>query len=339
MAITLTLPKDSGYSASDIADIVGFLAIDSEVDSLSPTKFTASGMFNGLAASYTATGTGFSVGLIGADAYIVTGTLDAITMKAGADTITFTTLDIDMSVFSPIVHADATGTSPLGIENYLLGRDWVFNLTNQDDIAPKGTLIGDGAPFNPTGNDIFRAFAGNDDLFGGDGKDKMFGGNGADTLDGGRGNDVIRGGNGADRLIGGLGADRLEGQAAADTLLGGGGKDVLIGGIGNDKLNGGAGNDKLNGGAGRDVLIGGGGADDFVFANGGGTDRIKDFNANNNNEEIVLRDVTAIKNFADLSAHHMTQVGSNVVIDDHAGLHITLVNVDINDLNPTDFIF
>lgn len=92
------------------------------------------------------------------------------------------------------------------------------------------------------------------------------------------GNDIIKatnsygvtfyGGDGNDTLTGGKGADKLYGQAGADKLYGGAGNDTLSGGAGNDLLNGQTGNDTLTGGAGKDT---------FVYANGGGSDKITDY--------------------------------------------------------------
>lgn len=155
-----------------------------------------------------------------------------------------------------------------------------------------------------TGDDKLFAGIGNDRLFGGRGHDVLFGDRGADRLEGGAGNDeiegwdgadVLRGGRGRDELSGGAGRDRLDGgrhgdvldggtdtdqldgRKGDDTLFGRAGRDTLRGGGGDDVLAGGAGDDKLVGGRGRDVLDGGAGADLFVFAAGGGIDRIVDF--------------------------------------------------------------
>ncbi len=97
------------------------------------------------------------------------------------------------------------------------------------------------------------------------------------TVDGLGGNDTVYGLGAADVLRGGGGNDVLRGGGAADTLQGGAGNDRLSGQAGNDILRGGAGADTLDGGAGNDRLFGEGGSDRFVFAPGGGTDRIKDF--------------------------------------------------------------
>ena len=94
------------------------------------------------------------------------------------------------------------------------------------------------------------------------------------------GNDTIKatnsyavtfyGGDGSDTLTGGKGGDKLYGQAGADKLYGGAGNDTLSGGAGDDKLYGQAGTDTLTGGAGKDT---------FVYASGGGSDKITDYAA------------------------------------------------------------
>ncbi|MCF6234226.1 MAG: hypothetical protein L3J36_14175 [Rhodobacteraceae bacterium] len=107
-----------------------------------------------------------------------------------------------------------------------------------------------------------------DGIIGGVGGDRFVGDAADNTLRGHAGNDVLLGENGADLLLGGAGRD---------TLNGGQGRDVLKGGAGRDVLRGDGGADQLNGGAGNDKLIGGLGADSFVYAPGGGRDRIVDF--------------------------------------------------------------
>lgn len=298
MALELTFPA-TGFSVDDLANIIDFIAVDAEVSpsSVSSTSFSGSGSFSSGGATFTVTGTGFTPGVIGGSTYITAGVIDTITFASGGRTVTFEQVGsdpIDLSVFAPIIYADDTGTSPLGIENYLLGKDWIMNLGDADDVAPAGTIVGDGATLNLRGNDIIRGNGGNDTLFSGDGRDKVFGGAGRDTLDGGTGN---------------------------DKLFGGGRKDVLDGGRGNDKL------------------TGGGGVDKFVFHNKSGSDTITDFNATNNREDIDLSDVSRIKGYRDLANNHMEQVGDDVVIDDHAGTKITLLDVSIDDLGKGDFLF
>jgi Ca2+-binding RTX toxin-like protein len=110
----------------------------------------------------------------------------------------------------------------------------------------------------------------------------LVGNKGHNRIDGADGHDVIRGGAGNDVLIGGNGNDRIWGDKGADQLIGGAGRDRLIGGSGSDRLDGGAGNDTLTGGS---------GADRFVFASGGGTDRITDFKRAQGDKLLLDRDL------------------------------------------------
>ncbi|MEM9344373.1 MAG: calcium-binding protein [Pseudomonadota bacterium] len=234
--------------------------------------------------------------------------------------------------------------------------------------AGDDVLAGDGGLdrlFGGTGEDVLDGGAGDDALFGGAEADRLYGGEGADALNGEAGFDWLEGGDGDDALDGGAQADSLFGQAGADTLIGGQGLDRLFGGTGDDVLDGGTGNDRLFGDNGNDVLAGGSGddflsggagfdrlaggrgddvltgnfnADTFVFEDGFGDDVITDFAATNDFEKIDLAGVAAIAGFSDL-ADHMSQAGSDVVIDDHAGNTITLQGVDLAELDSMDFIF
>ncbi|MBU2707160.1 hypothetical protein KCM76_14280 [Zooshikella marina] len=159
-------------------------------------------------------------------------------------------------------------------------------------------------------NEIFKAGAGDDYIYGGGGDDVAYGENGNDKITGGDGNDKLIGGDGDDELIGdiykyedrdhyrneggddhldgGNGNDWLSGGGGNDTLIGGDGDDYLVGGIlkygnrgyyrdedGDDHLEGGNGNDRLSGGSGNDTLIGGSGNDIYYYHEQGGQDIIE----------------------------------------------------------------
>lgn len=138
-------------------------------------------------------------------------------------------------------------------------------------------------------------------------------------------------GNASQNLIAGnKGDNRLQGLAGDDTLLGGKGADRLLGG---------GGNDRLDGGRGKDVYNGGNGSDTFVFSSGSGKDKIKDFDASSGAEDVDLSGMTSITSFSDLKNNHMSQFGGDVVINGGGGDKLTLVGIDIADLNANDFLF
>lgn len=136
----------------------------------------------------------------------------------------------------------------------------------------------------------------------------------SDYMEGRGGNDVMRGGGGADTLLGGAGADTIEGGKGADVLRGGAGGDRLAGGAGNDSLTGG--NDLHR--------------DTFVFAMGGGTDRVLDFQDGLDRIEIGGSTV-----FADLA---ISQHGTDAWVQ-FDGTTIVLAHVLATHLTAADFLF
>ncbi len=202
-----------------------------------------------------------------------------------------------------------------------VGNDTVWGVDGNDLIR-----VGNG-------NDIVSAGAGNDTVYGNAGADELGGGDGADLLNAGIGNDTVYAGGDDDVLIGLDGQDELWGGAGNDTAYGGLGNDVLLGLDGHDDLWGGAGADTLNGGAGNDTLRGGADADTLVFSTG--SDQILDFGLV---DQIDLRVVNSITDFADLQANHLS--GSvNAVIADGLGNTLTLIGVDSATLAADDFLF
>lgn len=183
-----------------------------------------------------------------------------------------------------------------------------------------------------------------DNLFGNEGNDTLVGDLGFDRLFGGAGNDSLDAGDGSDALFGDFGNDTLFGGLDDDRFWGGDGNDLLFGGSGNDFVRGNAGFDTLDGGTGDDELLGLFNADIFVFGDGHGNDTIADFDALNGFEKIDLSAVSTINSLADLnlssaSSGAAVQSGANVVITTSAGNTITLVNVNISNLDQSDFLF
>ncbi len=173
-----------------------------------------------------------------------------------------------------------------------------------------------------------------DDLVGDSGDNKLDGGAGDDNIKGGSGNDELTGGEGDDNLNAGSGNDKLNGSEDDDNLRGGSGDDELNGGDGDDSLNGGSGNDMLNGGAGDDMMRGGSGDDVFIFEQGTGFDTVRDFYPGDDLIDLTdfgLADFDAV---VDASA----QIDSDVVMTLGAGDQVTLLGVNLSDLESADFI-
>lgn len=114
------------------------------------------------------------------------------------------------------------------------------------------------------------------------------------------------------------GDDYISGTGLNDSIDAGNGWDYVYGGAGNDTISGGAdddylygedGDDLLNGGTGNDRLYGNAGSDTYVYASGGGNDRISDQSNGDTAgvDSLILSDL----NVADLT---FTKQGSTLVI-------------------------
>jgi Ca2+-binding RTX toxin-like protein len=231
---------------------------------------------------YSAAGGGVNVNLgtgIGTDSNSATHTLNSIEAVIGsmfADTL--------------LGGGGAESLSGNGGDDVLEGRGGADTL---DGGIGNDVLSGDEASDTVGSADVLSGGAGNDTMTGNAGADTLYGGADNDSLDGGAGADLLDGGAGTDRvdytqsdaavqvdLSTGQGAG---GHAQGDTLasieevVGSGFDDSLTGSGGADNLSGGAGGDTLRGGLGDDTLIGGAGDDRYILQDGGGADRITDF--------------------------------------------------------------
>ena len=307
---------------------------------------------------------------------ILVGGAGADILNGGAGNDTASYEDSTTSVAIDLGNGNAFGSNAAGdtfisIENLtgtsysdiLIGNAAANVLRGENGLDLIRGFGGNDHLFGGNGNDALMGDTGNDVLIGGSGADATDGGDGSDTASyegstsrvavdlrngnaygGDAGGDVLTsienltGSSYFDTLIGNGEANVLRGENGFDTLRGFAGNDQLFGGNGNDSLIGDAGFDTLTGGAGNDTLTGGVNGDTFIFANGFGKDVITDFEALNNFEKIDLSAVTAITDFADLAANHLTQSGADAVIT--AGVNtITLNGVAIADLDAGDFVF
>ncbi|MFS4438262.1 M10 family metallopeptidase [Paracoccaceae bacterium GXU_MW_L88] len=171
------------------------------------------------------------------------------------------------------------------------------------------------------GRDIIFGERGDDILSGENGSDKISGNRGLDRLFGGAGNDALSGGFGSDWIAGQRGSDRIFGGEGNDRIYGGSGSDYIYSGKGTDTVDGGQGNDHIYAGGGADVLHGGAGADHFYFARNTGGDRIRDFNADE--DDIVF--LGTLKR-SDVTLEKLN--GDNWKLDIDDGGHVVLVGLD-----------
>lgn len=95
----------------------------------------------------------------------------------------------------------------------------------------------------------------------------------------------------------------------------------------------------MNGGLGDDVLIGGEGTDSFVFEVSSGVDVIEDFDTAAG-EVIDLTALGLADDFDGFSASSITEdADGNALIDLGAGNSITLLGVQVDDLQASYFTF
>lgn len=248
-------------------------------------------------------------GFAGNDLFYWSNGADIFDGGDGSDTTSYSTAGsaITVNLSTGAHEGAAAGDTMISIEN-ITGSAWNDGLTGN---TAANTLAGG------NGADTLNGLGGQDILLGGDGDDQLNASSGGDLYDGGAGVDTlnlleftsavsvllssshgnkgmvgskffnienVNGTSEGDVLVGAHGSNRIDGSGGNDTIRGNGGGDTLIGGTGDDTINGQSGDDVLNGGAGRDRIIGGsgndnmtGGADADVFIFSAGTDRVVDF--------------------------------------------------------------
>lgn len=235
------------------------------------------------------------------------------------------------------------------------GEDHLSGGDGNDMLRGNGgndTLVGGGGNDTLVGGNLYDLLHGGDGqdvldggvyadtLYGDAGHDVLIGGGGTDWLYGGDGNDTADGGNSHDRFWGENGDDWFTGMGGNDRAWGGDGNDYLRGGGNDDTLYGDTGADTLVGGLNDDVMSGGTGEDTFVFETGHGNDTVTDFETALSDERLDLRGVAEITGFQDLVTNHIVSSGGgNLIIDTGDGGLITLLNVNLEDLDRSDFFF
>jgi Ca2+-binding RTX toxin-like protein len=186
--------------------------------------------------------------------------------------------------------------------------DTLLNIQNITGTDKSDILLGNAS------DNVFNAGDGRDDVNGGAGKDLLDGGAKTDHLFGGADDDTLRGGQGNDVLDGGAGSDWADYSDAAEDVgvsvtLAAAGSDTVVaddgfgtsdtlrnienlrGSDGTDTLTGNEQANKLEGGKGTDILTGGAGGDAFVFSTGDGSDRVKDYTLEQQQDWLQFKDV------------------------------------------------
>jgi len=211
------------------------------------------------------------------------------------------------------------------------GRDSLYGADGNDTVLGGGW---DDGAVNDNGRfDVGeQVTSGTDDnvLWSGNGDDLVYGAAGNDKIGARDGSDTVYGGGGNDTIFGG-------GSDHSDVIKGESGNDDLYSGAGNDEVDGGAGNDLIYDAAGNDTYWGGSGADTFIFAAGGGDDRISDFSVAS--DFLSLAQTTTVFTSADeVKAAATLQLGG-VMIDLGGGSSLFLNDLTIDDIININFEF
>ena len=148
-------------------------------------------------------------------------------------------------------------------------------------------------------------------------------------------NNIITG-VGNDTITGNAAANEIRAGAGNDKVSAGSGNDTVFGAAGNDTLAGDAGNDLLDGGQGIDTLAGGLGKDVFTYAAGYGADTILDF-LKRDDDAIDFTRMVGVGSLLDVIARGI-QVMADAVFDFGNGDRLTVKNVEIANLDASDFI-
>ncbi|MEY1556287.1 calcium-binding protein [Yoonia sp. R2331] len=185
-----------------------------------------------------------------------------------------------------------------------------------------------------SGNDSVEiGSAGAGDIGTGSGDDVVINHGYTDTLDVADGNDEIYNYGFIRYVHMWNGADYYEGSDDQDVVESGHGNDTVNGNLGDDIIWGRAGADDIRGGGDDDILQGGNGADEFFFAEGDGSDVIRDFDVGT--DTIVFEGGTIV--FGDLA---FAEDARGVLVDYGTGeIYLRgVTELEIDDTNNFDFI-
>lgn len=130
----------------------------------------------------------------------------------------------------------------------------------------------------------------------------------------------------------------VQGTADASLTVGTDAANTLAGTRLAEHIYGLGGADRINGRAGDDTLSGGAGGDHFVFSGRSGHDEVTDFDTAQTGEVIDLAGLNGVHGFADLVAHHLSEIGGSTLLT--YGLNTILLDgVLAANLTANDFLF
>lgn len=129
-----------------------------------------------------------------------------------------------------------------------------------------------------------------------------------------------------------------QGAADASLIVGTNAANKLVGTKLAEHIFGQGGADRLNGQAGDDTLSGGAGADHFVVSGHSGHDEVTEFDTAQTGEVIDLAALDGVHGFADLVAHHLTDVAGSALLT-YGVNTILLDGVAASSLTANDFLF
>jgi Ca2+-binding RTX toxin-like protein len=264
-------------------------------------------------------GSGF---VVDGDGNPTAGTVTDIKIRSDGDEVASLHLILQFAI-GDLLDAIEAGTgdtySPMGYEDL------------RELLVPSGAyLIGKGSSgadtfFGSDGNDRIDAKKGNDVLFMFEGNDKLDGNAGTDTID-------------ARYVESGMAIDLAKGRAThgdfTTKLI-----DVenVIGSPFDDTIKGNEASNLIFGNDGDDILFGRGGKDQFVFADDGNTDQIKDFQ--DGSDKLGLQFFEFASKAAALAA--FSEVGSNKddkVQFDFEGTTVLITGADLKNITGADIL-
>jgi Ca2+-binding RTX toxin-like protein len=251
------------------------------------------------------------VGGDGSDTYYIDNAADRIveTTRGGTFDIAYATVSFSMKNAANVEVIELTGSKNV-------------NLTGNDD---DNTLFGN---------------SGDNKLDGGKGDDHLVGGAGDDTylVDSKKDEVIEEKKGGTDAISATFSIDLSKYANIEDVILLGKGNISAYGNSANNFIAGNAGANTLGGGKGADTLEGNGGADLFHFVKGDGRDTILDFVASGKGQDhIDLDDYGSNLKFKNLDIEKLGK--HDVDIDFGHGDHLVLKDVNIKDIDASDFLF